>query len=177
MDIAVQFSVQSAKSVATMTTAYVTHKRYTEHNLVSHPEHAGRIEAVWAQLQSAELLDRLSCLVPSPATNEQILSVHTQDHLDRLVSVSQQDKRVLIDQDTYALPVSLDIARLSAGGVIHAIDAVMTNQADNAMAIVRPPGHHATPNRSMGFCLLNNIAIGARHAQSQYDAKKILILD
>jgi acetoin utilization deacetylase AcuC-like enzyme len=160
-----------------MTTAYVTHRRYTEHNLVGHPEHAGRIEAVWAQIQSTGLLDRLSCLSPSLATDKQILTVHTQDHLDRLVSVSQQDQRVLIDQDTYALPVSFDIARLSAGGVIQSIDAVMTGKANNAMAVVRPPGHHATPNRQMGFCLLNNIAIGARHAQNQYDTKKILILD
>jgi len=160
-----------------MTTAYVTHQRYIEHDLPSHPEHSGRIEAIWAQFQSAGLLDRLSCLTPSPVTDEQILSIHTQRVLDRLISVSQQNERVPLEQDTYALPVSLDIARLSAGGVVKAIDAIMTNKADNAITAVRPPGHHATPDRSMGFCLINNIAIGARYAQQQYDVKKVLIFD
>ena len=160
-----------------MTTAYVTHKRYTEHNLASHYEHAGRIEAVWAQMQSSGLLDRMSCLTPSPVTNEQILSVHTQDHLNQLAFLSLQNKTVMLEQDTYATPSSFEVARLSAGGVISGIDAVMTNQADKAMTVVRPPGHHATPNRSMGFCLLNNIAIGARYAQTKYNLKKILIID
>jgi len=177
MDIDVQFPIQSSESVPYMSTAYVTHKRYTEHNLDSHYEHAGRIEAVWAQLQSAGLLDRLQCITPSPVTDAQILSVHTQDHLNRLNAVSTQDRTILLEQDTYASPTSPEIARLSAGGVIESIDAIMTNQADNAMAVVRPPGHHATPNRSMGFCLLNNIAIGARYAQSKYDLKKVLIID
>lgn len=160
-----------------MTTAYITDKRFTEHNLSEHPEHAGRIKAVWSQLQSAGLVDRLSCIDPTPVTDEQILSVHTQEHLDRLIWVSQQNKTVLIDQDTYALPVSFDIAKLSAGGVITAVDAVLQGNADNAMAVVRPPGHHATPNRQMGFCLLSNIAMGARHAQTQHQLKKVLILD
>ena len=177
MDIVAQLPVYPVESITKMATAYVSHERFTEHDLVGHPEHAGRIEAVWAQLQSAGLLDKLSSLVPSPATDEQILTVHTQEHLDRLILTSQQDRRVMIDQDTYALPVSHDIARLAAGGIIQSIDAIMTNQADNAMAVVRPPGHHATPSRQMGFCLLNNIAIGARHAQNQYGLKKVLILD
>ena len=160
-----------------MTTAYITHPRYPEHNLPNHPEHAGRIEAVWAQMESTGLIDRFSCLSPTPITDEQVLSVHTQELLDQLLWVSQQDKIVRIDPDTYALPSSETIARLSAGGVIKSVDAILNGQAENAMAIVRPPGHHATPTRSMGFCLLNNVAIGARHAQNQYDLKKVLILD
>ena len=75
---------------------------------------------------------------------------------------------VRLDPDTYALPVSLEVARLAAGAVIGAVDAVLSGRADNALAVVRPPGHHATADRQMGFCLLNNVAIAARHAQSAH---------
>jgi acetoin utilization deacetylase AcuC-like enzyme len=177
MDIEFQYPVQTSESLPDMTTAYVTHKRYTEHTLDSHYEFAGRIEAVWAQLQSAGLLDRMSCLTPSPVTNEQILRVHTQDRLNQLALLSLQNRTTMIDQDTYATPTSFEVARLSAGGVVESIDAIMTGGADNAIAAVRPPGHHATPDRSMGFCLLNNVAIGARYAQKNYDVRKVLIFD
>ena len=82
-----------------------------------------------------------------------------------------------LDPDTYALPVSLDVARLAAGAVIGAVDAALSGRADNALAIVRPPGHHATAERAMGFCLLNNVAIAARHARSAPGIEKVLILD
>jgi len=84
---------------------------------------------------------------------------------------------VMFDSDTYALPQSYEIAKLAAGGVLTAVDAVMTGEADNGLAAVRPPGHHATPERAMGFCLLSNIAIAARHAQDQYDIKRVMIVD
>jgi len=160
-----------------MITAYVTDKSYPTHTLKNHPEHAGRIESVWAELESAGLTNRLSCLRPKPVSDEQILSVHTQEHLDPLKWIAKQDKTVLIDQDTYALPSSFQTAKLSAGGVTRAIDEVLSGKVDNAMAAVRPPGHHATPSRSMGFCLINNVAVGARHAQTAHNAKKVLILD
>ena len=150
-----------------MTTAYLTHPSFTEHDYPRHPEHAGRIQAVWSALQAAGLTDQLLALSPSSATDQQVLAVHTGEHLQRLVDISQMDRMVLIDQDTYALPCSLDVARLAAGAVIRAVDAVCAGDADNAMAIIRPPGHHATPDRQMGFCLLNNVAIGARHALQQ----------
>jgi len=160
-----------------VTTAYLTHKSFNKHNFAQHPEHAGRIEAVWRQFGAADLADQLLHLTPDSATDEQILAVHTREHLKRLIAVSQGDRMVRLDPDTYALPVSLDVARLAAGAVIGAVDAVITARANNALALVRPPGHHATPETAMGFCLLNNIAIGARHAQRQHGIEKVLILD
>ncbi len=160
-----------------MTSAYLSHQSFTDHDLPRHPEHAGRIEAVWEQLRVTGLADQLLQIEPSSATDEHILAVHTAAHLERLQAISRMDRMVMIDQDTYALPGSLQVGRLAAGAVIGAVDAVATARANNAMAIVRPPGHHATADRQMGFCLLNNIAIGARHAQSRYQLKKILILD
>lgn len=160
-----------------MTTVFVSDQRYIEHDFPRHVEHAGRIEAVWEQLDELNLMQQMLQLPANSVSDEQILAVHSRDLLQRLVDLSNQDRMVRIDQDTYGLPVSLEIARLAAGGVVTAANAVMTGQADNAMAIVRPPGHHATPERSMGFCLLNNIAIAARHALERQHINRILIID
>ena len=78
------------------------------------------------------------------------------------------DRMARIDADTYALPVSLEIARLAAGAATGAVDVIAEKRADNALAVLRPPGHHATADWQMGFCLLNNIAIAARHAQARH---------
>jgi len=160
-----------------MATAYATHSCFTEHDFPRHPEHAGRIKAVWQRLSRQSLLDQVEQLAPSPARDAQILAVHSQPHLDRLVAVAQGDGITRLDHDTYALPVSLEVARLAAGAVVEAVDAVLTGFCDNALAVVRPPGHHATVERQMGFCLLNNIAIAARHAQAQHRCGKVLIID
>ena len=160
-----------------MTSAYATHASFSEHDFPRHPEHAGRIQAVWSALAEAGLADQLLALTPAPATEEQILAVHTIEHLDRLVEISQMDRMVMLDQDTYALPCSLAVSRLAAGAMISAVDAVCAGDADNALAIARPPGHHATAERQMGFCLLNNVAIGARHALTKQQARRVMILD
>lgn len=160
-----------------MTTAYATDPSFTEHDFPRHPEHAGRIQAVWSALEAEGLTDQLFQLTPDAATDEQILAVHRVEHLQRLIDISHCDGMVMIDQDTYALPRSLDVSRLAAGAVIRAVDAVCAGDANNAMAIVRPPGHHATSERQMGFCLLNNIAIGARHALNKYPLNRVMILD
>jgi len=160
-----------------MITAYLTDESFTQHNFPQHPEHAGRIEAVWQQLSAAGLSYQLQRIEPTAAADEQILAVHTEDHLQRLVAVAQGDRMARLDPDTYALPASPKVARLAAGAVIGAVDALLLAQADNALAIVRPPGHHATADRQMGFCLLNNVAIAARHAQSTHGIEKVLILD
>ncbi|MEL6524486.1 MAG: histone deacetylase [Chloroflexota bacterium] len=162
-----------------MTTAYVTHQRYIEHKMQNyqHPEHPGRIQAVWDVFEAANLPERLHILTPDPVTDEQITRVHTRKHLETLAMISAQDQMMMYDQDTYALPTTPLIARLSAGGIVTAVDAVMRGDADNALAAVRPPGHHATPSRAMGFCILSNVAIAARYAQDTYNAKRVLIVD
>jgi len=160
-----------------MTTAYVTHPRCVEHDLPDHPEHAGRIRAVWAQLEADGLIPRLKSMEAQPADLEAILAVHTAEYLDLLERISQQDRMVGLDADTYVAPVSYEIARLSAGGVINAVAVDAEKRADNAFAIVRPPGHHALSRRGMGFCLLSNVAIAARYAQRTLGLERILIID
>ncbi len=160
-----------------MTSAYLTHSLFTAHDYPRHPEHAGRIQAIWQQLEAQGLTEKLLSIKPAPASDAQIRAVHSAAHLNSLLDIASQERRVFIDQDTYALPISLETARLAAGAVIGAVDAVCGGRAGNALAVVRPPGHHATAQRQMGFCLLNNIAIAARHAQHEHSAGKVLIID
>lgn len=160
-----------------MTSAYLTHSQFTAHDFPRHPEHAGRIRAIWQQLETQGLTEQLLSIAPAPASNAQIGAVHTAAHLNRLVDIAGQERTVFIDQDTYALPISLETARLASGAVIGAVDAVIGGRARHGLAVVRPPGHHATAGRQMGFCLLNNIAIAARQAQNQHGLRKVLIFD
>lgn len=160
-----------------MTTAYVTHSRYPEHDLPGHPEHAGRIRVVWERLDSLGLSSRMLRLDASMLDEDLILSVHTADYLKVLRWVDETQQRVYLSPDTYALPTSYAVARLSAGGVVMAVDMVLSGRAANGLAAVRPPGHHAMPGRAMGFCLLGNIAIAARYAQQQYGLRRVMIVD
>jgi len=128
-------------------------------------------------MENNDLLNDMHMIEAQPATDDHILSVHHTDYLKLLNEITDYERPVRFDADTYALPESPVVARLSAGGVVCAVDAIFNGTADNAIAAVRPPGHHAIPERGMGFCLLGNIAIAARHAQSAYDLERIMIVD
>jgi acetoin utilization deacetylase AcuC-like enzyme len=159
-----------------MTTAYITDTRYAAHTLDGHAEFAGRLIAIHELLDKHRMPDRMLKLTPEPATQEQLLTVHTADYLE-VLAWTQTQKGLMLGPDTYVLPQSFDIAKLAAGAAIKGVDAVMTGQAANALACARPPGHHATPQSGMGFCLLGNVAIAARHAQNAYGVERVLIVD
>ncbi len=160
-----------------MTTLYTTHPRYTEHDQAAHPEHAGRIRAVWARLDESGLRQRMQAVEVAEVSTDLILTVHTPDYLALLQRVSDQNHMMHLDADTYAGPGSLEIARLSAGGAVTAVDGVLSGKASNALAAIRPPGHHAMPDHGMGFCLLGNVGIAARFAQQRYGLERVLIVD
>lgn len=160
-----------------MTTAYVTHPDYAVHTLHGHPEHAGRIKAVWQALADAGLTERMLAVEPRPATDAMVLQVHSPELLQMLRWVAGQERIAMIDADTYALPRSAEIALLAAGGLVQAIEAVLSGRANNGLAVVRPPGHHATRRSAMGFCLISNIALAARHACRQHKLERVLIVD
>jgi acetoin utilization deacetylase AcuC-like enzyme len=126
-------------------------------------------------LDETGLAPRLTALEPIPATDKQITAIHTQEHFQRVQQVAARGG--YLDPDTYTNAYSFDAARLAAGAVGRAVDAVMTGEVNNAFALVRPPGHHATKNRAMGFCLFNNIAIGAQHALDAHRLERVLIAD
>ncbi|MBN1284481.1 MAG: histone deacetylase [Anaerolineae bacterium] len=159
-----------------MTTAYVTDPRYTEHTLEGHPENAGRLYAIWQRLEDAGVLDDLAALEPMMASYNQMEAVHQRRYLEML-EMSRSGLMFLDLSDTYVLPGSFDIARIAAGGVLRAVDAVLHSEADNGIAVIRPPGHHATPQWGMGFCLLNNIAIAAQYARRVFELERVMIFD
>jgi acetoin utilization deacetylase AcuC-like enzyme len=159
-----------------MATGLVYHHRYQEHDTGNHPENAGRLQAILSCLQVGGLLDLLEVIEPDEVDEELLIQVHTPEMVKRVKDTSISGGGHL-DFDTYASRESYQIALLAAGGVIGAIDSVMEGGIENAMAIVRPPGHHATRARSMGFCLFNNIAIGARYILKEYPVEKVLCVD
>ena len=116
-------------------------------------------------LRKAGLIERLLPLEQRSATAEELLLCHTREYLNTAQHDVEAGYHQLTTGDTDITRNSWEIALRAAGGVLNAVDAVVTGKARNAFCAVRPPGHHATPTRGMGFCLLNNIAIGARYAQ------------
>lgn len=160
-----------------MTTIYATHPRYTDHDFPGHPESADRIRAVWRGLDESGLAARMQALQVQAVDANAVLTVHTAEYLDLLRRISAKSHTTHLDADTYAGPDALAIASLSAGGVVGTVDAVLSGIAANGLAAIRPPGHHAMPDRGMGFCLLGNVAIAALHAQIRYGIERVLIVD
>src|SRR6185436_4801873 len=117
--------------------------------------------------------------IEAPLVGEEaILSVHTPGYLATLKWIDEtKQQRVLLDPDTYAGPTAYEIARLSAGGVVLAVDEVMNGYAKNGLAAVRPPGHHAMPGYAMGFCILGNVPIATKHAQKVHGIERVMIVD
>jgi acetoin utilization deacetylase AcuC-like enzyme len=144
-----------------------------------HPESPARIDAIWQALEQAQLLQPDHLLSPRSATEEEILLCHTAEYLELVQRETAQAEHlnflstgdVVICKDSYAC------ALLAVGSVLTAIDRVVKEENSNAFAIVRPPGHHACSNRGMGFCLFNNVAIGARYIQKITHLQRILIVD
>ena len=159
-------------------TAIVWTDAYVEHLTGDgHPEQPARVTAILDRLEADGLLAQVRRIEPHAATDEAILRCHTADYLRIATADVADGEPRLSTGDTRISARSLDIARLAAGGVIAAVDAVMKGDVANAFAVVRPPGHHATPKRGMGFCLFNTIAIAARHAQAVHGIRRVLIVD
>ena len=160
-----------------MTTTLIDDPAYLDHNTGHHPENADRLRVILAALEADEALwARLKHVAPLAASDLDIERCHGRKLLDQSRGLCERGVP-FIDLDTVISKDSFEVARLAAGAAITAVDQVFTGEAQNAFALVRPPGHHATVNRAMGFCLFNNAAIGARYAQARYGAERVLIID
>ena len=142
-----------------------------------HPESPRRLDAVMTSVRALERAGKLTVTVPRPATDDDILLVHTPDYLRIVRSEIASGRRQLSTGDTDISPGSLTAALAAAGTVVSAVDAVMRGPTRAAFCAVRPPGHHASERRGMGFCVFNNIAIGARYARRRHGVERILIAD
>jgi acetoin utilization deacetylase AcuC-like enzyme len=142
-----------------------------------HPESPQRINAVMNTVRQLEQQRRLSVITPRAATEEEILLVHSTDYIKKVRAEIAAGRQTLSTGDTELSRDSLTAAFAAAGTVVSAVDAVMTGRTPTAFCAVRPPGHHASANRGMGFCIFNNIAIAARHAARRHRVNRILIAD
>jgi acetoin utilization deacetylase AcuC-like enzyme len=157
-------------------TGFVYSDGYLKHKTKFHPESPKRLTAIVDYLGQKELLPDLVSIQPYPATKDQVALVHDPNYIDSIRDSCMLGTRML-DADTQISAESYEIALLAAGGVLAGVDALMQGQVDNVFCAVRPPGHHALPDRAMGFCLFNNVAIAARYAQQKYGIDKVLIID
>ncbi len=140
-----------------------------------HPESPDRLRAIYDRLDAEPGLP-LHLIEPRPAAIDELELIHAHEYIGFLAGTSGR-AYTPFDGDTAATPLTYETARLAAGGTIAAADAVLRGQAANAMALVRPPGHHAEVNRAMGFCFFNNAALAAEHLIRRRGLKRILIAD
>ena len=152
-----------------------THPACQAHDTgTGHPESPARLAAVIRALEAAH--PDLDWQQAPRASRGQLLAVHSEELLASVLE-ADPEPRVWLDPDTILSPHSADAALRAAGAVVAAVDAVMANRTDRAFCAVRPPGHHATATHAMGFCLFNNIAVGARHALDKHGLERVAIVD
>lgn len=141
-----------------------------------HPERAERLQAIDEVLGEPAFAE-VSHAKAKPATRAQIEAAHDQAYVAQLYGWAEEKKNAMIDADTWFGGRSLEAALHAAGAAVQAVDAVMSGASRNAFCAVRPPGHHVEHDRAMGFCLINNAAVAARHLQKAHGLKKIAIVD
>lgn len=160
-----------------MKTGIVRDIRYLNHYMDAyHPESPERLLAIYAMLDGEDMKGKYPLIEPRLASHEEIAMVHSRHYID-LVASTAGSPHTYLDPDTSTCPESYETALLAAGGFMNAVDRVVEGTAGNAFAFVRPPGHHAEAGRAAGFCIFNNVAIGACHAMKKHGMKRILIVD
>jgi acetoin utilization deacetylase AcuC-like enzyme len=156
--------------------ALILHPECLAHDTGQHPENADRLNAIWDALQVAPLPAHVEWLSPAPADLAQIRLVHPQSHVDFIHRLAAGGGG-MIGLDTVVSARSFEAARLAAGGAIQAALVAVDRPGTYPFALVRPPGHHATPTEAMGFCLFNNIAIAAKVALAERRLARVAIVD
>jgi len=161
-----------------MTMLYYTHPECLAHEMQrGHPEQPDRLRAVQGFLEASGLLADLDCRQPAEIDPARLTTVHTSAHVGELDALAPTDGLVPVDPDTAMCPASLRAARLAAGALIAATEAVLAGEAERAFCAVRPPGHHAEAMGAMGFCFYNSVALGAARALEAPGIKRVAILD
>jgi acetoin utilization deacetylase AcuC-like enzyme len=161
-----------------MQTVLLTHADCVRHEMgAGHPESPQRLKAILAAIEAAGLAGALDKREAPEATREQIERVHEHEHVELIFESAPASGYAFLDPDTSMNPSSLSAALRAAGALVKATDIVLSGEAKRAFCAVRPPGHHATRHRPMGFCIFNNVAIGAAHALAAHGLERVAILD
>ncbi|HEY3912723.1 MAG TPA: histone deacetylase family protein [Stellaceae bacterium] len=160
-----------------MTTLLYTHHACLEHDPGDyHPESPARLRTVLEAISGPQFAPLERREAPQ-APLDDLLRVHSRRHVERVLAAVPRSGHVALDADTVLSPASGIAALHAAGAVTAAVDAVVAGEADNAFCAVRPPGHHAEPERAMGFCLFNNVAIGALRARAVHGLERVAVVD
>lgn len=161
-----------------MTTAFITHPDCLLHEMgKGHPESPARLNAIQDQIIASGLGAILKYFDAPLATQEQLGRVHDEKYIKTIFQHAPDKGRIILDADTSMNPHSLNAALRSSGAVVQAVDLLLKEKASHAFCSIRPPGHHAERSKAMGFCIFNNIAVGAAHALEFYDMQRIAIVD
>lgn len=159
-------------------TAYITHRSCRRHEMgTGHPECPERLDVIHDRLLARGLLDMLVPYDAPAVTHEQLLRAHTAHYVAEVEAVAPSEGYAHLDPDTAMNPWTLDAARHAAGAGVRAVDAIMAGEVESAFCAVRPPGHHATRDATMGFCFYNNVAVAIRHALRVYGAERVALVD
>lgn len=142
----------------------------------SHPENPSRLDAITKKLNQESFFEKVELIKPDSASEDDILLAHSKEQVNYVKSSIEQN-RIMLDEDTYAVKESWNAALTAAGSLIKAVDLVMNKKFRHTFCLLRPPGHHAESNRPMGFCLFNNVAIGAKYALKKFQLDRIAIID
>jgi len=165
------------RTFVSLPTGWVFDPDYLKHDSgAGHPESKERLSALVEHLQKKGLLDQLKSIQPHPASVEQIEAAHDSSYVKRVETMCGNGGGML-DPDTQVGSESHKAALMAAGGVMAAADAVMSKKIKNAFCAVRPPGHHAERGKAMGFCIFNNVAVGAKYVQKKWGLERVLIVD
>jgi acetoin utilization deacetylase AcuC-like enzyme len=157
--------------------AIVRDERYKDHIPdYPHVENSERLTAIYEALEERELKGLWHQLKPRSATIEELSFIHTRNHIQR-IAATQNRSLTSLDADTQASALSYEVALLAGGGYLNLIEAIWRGDFQNGFALVRPPGHHAEADHAMGFCLFNNVAVGARYLTNVLGAERVLIVD
>jgi len=152
--------------------------RFLDHRpAYHHPENPTRLKAIVRRLKEDGIWNELKHLDFEEADEDVIALVHSRGYIESIEGACKSGGGLLDYGDTYACKESFDVAKLAVGGVLSAIDAVCEGTIETAFCLVRPPGHHAMPNTAMGFCIFNNVAIGARYLIQMKGFQKVAIVD
>jgi acetoin utilization deacetylase AcuC-like enzyme len=161
----------------TMTTAFVYHPLYLEHQQWGHPESPERLTRIMAALNASPLKARLTRLEPQPISVERLQRVHTPSYVAHIHDLAIGGGDAGRGGETFVCAESYDAAVLAAGGLVTLVEAIVRRDVSNGFALVRPPGHHASSDQGEGFCLFNNVAVAARVARDELGIKRVLIVD
>jgi acetoin utilization deacetylase AcuC-like enzyme len=157
-------------------TAFISHPDTLLHVMDgNHPESPARITAIKNAVLASKL--KLQFYDAPAASKAQLMRVHTKDYVDEIFNIAPKAGIVRLDGDTAMGPMSLSAALHASGAVILATDLVLSNKVNNAFCCIRPPGHHAGKSNSAGFCIFNHVAVGVGHAMTQYNIKRVAIID